>query len=380
MPFALLSRIRSGIRIVTGHRYRLLACMLLLPLAAVADTVTLKNGDRLTGSVTQLAGGKLSIDTKYAGTVTIAWDEVATVKLDKTIVMATEKKSGKKVEIQKKEVSAIERTDTGFAVTTPTGPESIAAVTALRSAAAQQSYEASLRPNFLRAWTGGVNVSFALARGNSETTTVGAGMNLVRPTSTDKTSLYYNTLYTHDGIQNETTANLTNAGLRYDHNLNPRTFAFGTLDFNTNALQDLDLRTIAGGGFGWHAIAKPVQQLDILGGVVWTHESYSSVGPPTDVNFIPALTNSFAALDFGQQYTRKLGAGSSFTEQAYIFPDLNDISQYRFTVVAGLNTKIKSFLSWQTTFSDIYVTDPQAGTKDNDVIFTTGLGFNFTRK
>jgi hypothetical protein len=90
--------------------------------------------------------------------------------------------------------------------------------------------------------------------------------------------------------------------------------------------------------------------------------------------------NSFEAINFGQQYTRKLGESSAFTEQAYIFPDLQDTSQYRFTLNSGITTKIKSFLSWQTTISDVYVTNPPAGTKDNDFILTTGLGFTFTRK
>jgi len=30
-------------------------------------------------------------------------------------------------------------------------------------------------------------------------------------------------------------------------------------------------------------------------------------------------------------------------------------------------------LGWQLTFSDIYVTNPPLGKKQNDVIFTTGL-------
>jgi putative salt-induced outer membrane protein YdiY len=362
----------------------ILAALIALP--AIADTVTLKNGDHLTGTVTQLTGGKLTLTTAYAGAVTITWDEVTLLKLDKPILMATEIHHGKKIEVKSQQITAIERTGAGFVVTTTSGPQPVppTELTTLRTPAAQQAYEASLEPNLLHGWTGGASISFALARGNSDTTTFGAGINLARPTRTDKTSLYYNTLYTHDGLLNETTANLTNAGLRYDHNVSPKLFLFGTLDFNTNALQDLDLRTVAGGGFGWHAIAKPTQQLDVLGGVVWTHENYSAVAANTTavppIPFSPAETNSFAALDFGEQYTRKLGANSSFTEQAYIFPDLADISQYRFTVIAGLNTKIKSFLSWQTTFSDIYVTDPQAGAKDNDVIFTTGLGFNFTHK
>ena len=350
---------------------------------ALADTITLKNGDHMTGTVTQLTGGKLTLNTTYGGDVTVTWDQVVNVQLDKPLVLSQETKVGKKVSIKKTEITSIARTDSGFAVTTTSGSESVPAadLTTVRSSAAQQAYEASLHPGALHGWTGGANLSVALARGNSETTTIGAGVTLVRPTPTDKTSLYYNTLYTHDGIADATTANLTNAGARYDHNLNPKLFGFGTVDFNVNALQDLDLRTIVGGGLGWHAVAKPKEQLDVLAGLVWTHESYSEVSPlvaPPDGT--PAITNSFAALDLGEQYTQKLGANSAFIEQAYIFPDLNDTSQYRFTTNEGLNTRIYKAISWQVTFSDIYVTNPPAGLKGNDVIFTTGVGFNFTRK
>ncbi len=354
--------------------------------SARADSVVLKNGDHLTGTVTQLIGGKLTLTTAYAGAVTINWDEVTLVKLDRPMVLPSETRHGKQVEIQKMEITGIERTDSGFVVTTAQGPQPVPgpAVTTLRSAAAQTAYEATLRPNLLHGWNGGANLSLALARGNSETTTVGTGVTLVRPTRTDKTSIYLNTLYTHDGVAGTTTANTTNAGVRYDHNLKPKVFAFGTVDFATDALQELDLRSVVGGGLGWHALNSPKQQFDILGGLVWTHESYSTIAanntttPPTPA--VPPETNSFAALDFGEQYNRKLGKTSTFTEQAYIFPDLNDTSQFRFTLNSGLNTRINNILSWQTTLSDVYVTNPPAGTKDNDLIFTTGLGFSFTRK
>jgi putative salt-induced outer membrane protein YdiY len=369
-------------------RNRIAAALLLLPTAALADSITLKNGDHLTGTVTQLAGGKLTVHTDYAGDVTIAFDQVTAVKTDKPIVLAQETKKGKKVDIKKTEITAISRTSDGFSVTTASGTETVAAagLTTVRTAAAEQAYEDSLHPGFFHAWTATANVSFALAKGNSDTTTLGVGLNAVRATSTDKTSLYFNDIYTHDGIADATTANHTNSGVRYDHNVSARLFAFGTGDFATDALQHLDLRTVAGGGFGWHAIAKPNQQLDILGGLVWTHETYGAfttidgtTTPPT-ITFTPEETNSFAALDFGQQYSRKLGANTSFTEQGYIFPDLNDTSQYRATFNAGLSTKIKSFLSWQTGVSDVYVTNPPPGTKNNDFILTTGLGFTFTRK
>jgi putative salt-induced outer membrane protein len=370
-----------------------LAALGLLATAAQADTVVLTNGDHLTGSVTQLDGGKLTVHTDYAGDVVITFDKVSSVKMDKPAVLSLAvppppgRKPGKRLDIRKEEITAIDRSGKDFTVTTAKGTEEIPGptLTTVRTASAQQAYEASLQPGWLHDWTAVANVSFALARGNSDTTTVGTGITLVRPTPTDKTSLYYTEIYTHDGLLDQTTANHTAAGARYDHNVNPKLFAFGTVDFATDALQFLDLRTVAGGGFGWHAIAKPNQQFDVLGGIVWTHENYSSfttpnaTPPPVNI-FTPAETNSFAALDFGEQYTRKLGANSSFTEQAYIFPDLQDTSQYRSTVNASLSTKIKSFLSWQTAISDVYVTNPPTSTKNNDFILTTGLGFTFTRK
>ena len=363
--------------------------MALMTLSAIAhaDSVTLKNGDHLTGGVTQLAGGKLTVHTSYAGDITIAFDQVSAVKVDKPVVLSLETKRGKGVDVRKVEITAIDRTSDGFSVTTTSGAEPFptAAIAIVRTPAAQQAYENSLHPGWLHAWTGTANISFALAKGNSDTTTLGTGITLARPTHTDKTSLYFNDIYTHDGIAGTTTAEHTNAGARYDHNLNPKLFAFGTGDFAIDVLQHLDLRTVVGGGFGWHAIAKPRQQFDVLGGLVWTHESYGAFTtvnstPPPPTILTPAITHSFAALDFGQQYTRKLGAASSFTEQAYIFPDLNDTSQYRVTFNSGISTKINSFLSWQTTISDVYVTNPPSGTKDNDFILTTGLGFTFTRK
>ena len=370
----------SSTRIVSTIGTFLLAALFMLPIAASADSITLKNGDHLTGTVNQLVGGKLTVTITYAGAVTITWDEVTSLKLDKPIVMAKETKVGKHVDISKVDITAVDRTSTGFVVTMASGSQPVPAsdLTTLRSAADEQAYEASIRPNFLHGWSGAANLSIAITSGNSENTSIGTGVNLARPTKTDKTALYVNTVYSHDNVQGITTADSTNAGLRYDHNLNPKIFGFGTLDFATDSLQDLDLRTVAGGGGGWHAIAKPNRQLDVLGGVVWTHESYSAITSVSPT--VPAVTNSFAALDFGEQFTEKFGKSTMFTEQAYIFPDLKDTSQYRATVNAALSTKINSFFTWQTSFNDVYVTNPPTGTKDNDVVLTTGIGFTFTRK
>ena len=54
----------------------LFLCMLAWP--ALADTVWLNNGDRLSGTIILMDGGKLVLDTTYAGRVVIDWKNIQT--------------------------------------------------------------------------------------------------------------------------------------------------------------------------------------------------------------------------------------------------------------------------------------------------------------
>lgn len=326
-----------------------------------ADVVVMTNGDKFTGTVVKLEDGKLTLKPAYADPVALAWDQVASLTVTQPLVLPTAQKS--------LSVTSIERTANGMVITGTSGTVTlpVAEVKILRSPADQQTYEASLHPGWSRPWAGAVNVNFALARGNSQLATFGTGVNLARKTRTDKTSLYLSTLYSRNaGL---TTASTTAGGLRYDHNLKPRIFIFGTGDFSSNGLQNLDLRSIIGGGFGWHALTAPRQTLDFLGGLVWTREKYS-----------PTPTNKFVALDIGEQFTSKLGAGSVFTEQAFFYPDLQKSGNYQFSFDTSLGTKIWKVISWQTTFSDRYTSFPPPNTKGNDLVLTTGLGIALDRK
>lgn len=53
--------------------------------AAAEDEVKLKNGDRLTGKVTGLAGGKLTIETPETGPIKVDWAQIVSVKTDAPI-------------------------------------------------------------------------------------------------------------------------------------------------------------------------------------------------------------------------------------------------------------------------------------------------------
>jgi hypothetical protein len=90
-------------------------------------------------------------------------------------------------------------------------------------------------------------------------------------------------------------------------------------------------------------------------------------------------TNKFVALTLGEEVNHKIGKGTVITQGLYFYPDLQDTSQYRWTLNFGTVTKISKRFGWQNQFGDIYVTNPPISAKKNDVVFTTGLNIAFTQ-
>jgi len=332
--------------------------------ALFADQVVLNNGDRLTGTITKSDDKTLVIKTEFAGEVTVQWPAVQ--EINSTQPLHVTLANGKTV------AGSITTADGRLAVvTTTSGTVTVAKsdVTALRSDAEQTAYEKSLHPGLSQGWAGGANVGFALTAGNSETRSLAVAFTGDRKTQTDDISLYANTVYaTNDkpGATPHTTANSNQGGARYSRNFGARLFAYGSADFQTDALQDLNIRSVLGGGFGLHAIKSSRTTLDFLGGLNYTKESYST------------FTRNFAALTLGEELTHKLGTSTLLTQKLYFFPDLSDTGEYRATFNFGSVTKLSKWLGWQNAFGDIYVTNPPAGTKKNDILLTTGLNFSFT--
>jgi putative salt-induced outer membrane protein len=329
-----------------------------------ADQVVLSNGDRLTGSIIKSDGKTLVIKTEFAGEVTIQWTAVQSLTSAARLHVVAQ--DGKTI------VGPVTTSDGSLAVsTTQSGTVDVpkAEVTALRSDTEQAAYEKSLHPTLLQGWKGGANVGFALTGGNSETKNLALAFTADRKTLHDEIALYVNTIYaTNDaaGATPSVTANATQGGARYDRNFTKRLFGFGSADFQTDALQDLNLRSVLGGGLGFHAISSDRTTLDFLGGLNYTRESYVT------------FDRNFAALTLGEELMHKLGASTVLAQKLYFFPDLNDTGEYRGTFNIGTITKLSKWLGWQNAFGDIYVTNPPVGKKQNDVQLTTGINVSFT--
>ncbi len=197
--------------------------LFVLPLIACtawADQVTLKNSDRITGKVVKKDGAALTFKSDVFGVIAIPWDQVTQLVSDEPLNVVLP--DGKLVQ------GKLATADEKLVVTTATARESVALAETptIRNSDEQRAWERLQNPGWGQLWAGFVDFGASLARGNAETTTMTTGVNASRATRTDKTSLYFNQIYSTATIDGETatSAQALRGGWAYNRNLSPRLF------------------------------------------------------------------------------------------------------------------------------------------------------------
>ena len=325
-----------------------------------ADQVVLKNGDKLSGKIIKADGKSLIIATEFAGEVTVVWDAVTEITSDAPLYLTLA--DGRTVS------GVVSMTNGRVEIRSPGGSPFVndkSAVTVVRSEAEHLAYMRTLEPGWFDQWTGDANLGIALTKGNSDTTSIALGMAISRTTLHDKTSLYAAAIYSSDstGGDSRTTANTIRSGVRYERNINRKWFGYAFTDFERNALQDLNLRWVLGGGLGYRLIRSEHTQLDLLGGFAWNREYFS--GFDND--------RSSAEAQIGQTLEHRLGTRTTFKEQLYFFPNLSNGGEHRVNFDASLQTDITRRIGWRLGVSDRYLSNPLPGLEKNDLILTTGV-------
>jgi putative salt-induced outer membrane protein len=367
---------------------RYFLCALLIGLfasAASADQVTLKNGDRLTGSVVSADGKTLLLKTEFAGDVNIKWDAITAIESSQNLNLTL--KDGSRLS------GKVTTADGKFVVNVPEntagpgpGPVPKDVIVAVRNDAQQKTFDASAErmahPKFTYFWGGLFDTGLAFTRGNSSTVSYTFNANAIRETPRDKLTLYGTYIFASDNTTppSRTTANSLRAGLRGDLNIGPRLFIFALADYETNELQHLDLRQVYGGGFGDHLIKTERTVFDLFGGVTYDHDSFGAYSvvnpaPPPAALDVAAATKDSGEGIFGEEFDYHLSKArkTMFTERFSFFPNLTHTGDYRFQFDTAFSTQLNSWLSWQTTFSDHYISYPPVGLKGNDLVLSTGL-------
>jgi putative salt-induced outer membrane protein YdiY len=330
--------------------------------SAWADQVVLKNGDRVTGTIVKKDGKNLTVKSAQFGDVTIPWDQVVSIQSDKPLHVVVP--GGKTVQ------GTLATTDGKIEIATTDGKLTFAPadVATIRDDDEQAGYERLQHPSWAQLWAGTGSLGFAGASGNAETLTFTTAVTAARNTNTDKTSIYFNDIKASAlvGGKDSQTADAVRGGWGYNHNVSSRLFVNFSNDWEYDKFQNLDLRFVFGGGFGYHVIKNARAQFDVLGGFDYNHSKFSDLP-----------TQSYAEVFFGDQYTLKLNASTQIVQSIRYYDDLSNNSAFRLNADISANTKISKWLTWNLSLSDRYLNDPAPGRKTNDFLYSTGLGVTF---
>lgn len=344
-----------------------LAVVLVLCPSLFADQVTLKNGDRLSGTIETSNAKSLVIKTEFEGEVTVEWPAVVGIESDHPLHVGL---SGGQMIVGPVTTRDGEvRIATKSAGTVSTRLDSIRVI---RSSAAQAAFEARLtrleHPRLTDLWGGYLDTGLSVTRGNSRTLNFVLSAKAVRTSPRDTITVYANSVFSNNGTigPTVTTANAINGGVRMDLNVNEKTFLFGFTDFQHDEFQQLDLRNVLGGGFGYHVMKNEATTFDVYGGGGYDQAFYST-----------PLTIRSGVANVGQSFTHSVSKRTSFSERFDLYPNLSETGQYRFLLNTSATTALNSWLGWQVTFNDNYVSNPPPLIKNNDMLFSTGLRFTF---
>jgi putative salt-induced outer membrane protein YdiY len=344
-----------------------------LAASARADQLTLKNSDRITGTIVKSDAKILLIKTEFVGDVNVQWDAVTSIVSSQPLHV--DLKDGQTV------VGTVATADGRLNVTTKTAGEVTApkdAVMAVRNDDEQKAYDAQIErlrnPRLTDFWSGLLDTGLSVTRGNSATLSYTLSAKAVRATSRDKISVYSTAVYATDDTTSpsRTTAHAIRGGLRGDLNVSERLFVFGFTDFEFDQFQDLDLRNVLGGGLGYHVIKTKNTTFDVFGGGDYEQEFFAA-----SPAFPTGLTRKTGEVVLGEEFDTKLNSRTMLTERFSLYPNVSNTGDYRFQLDATAVTKFNSWLGWQVTYSDRYLSNPLPGLKKNDVLLSTGLRLTF---
>lgn len=348
---------------------QLVSVFLLAATALWADQITLKNGDRITGSIVKADTKELVIKTESAAEVKVQWAAVTAISADGPVYVGLSDGQTVAGAISTANGQLQIRTQAAGTVNT-----AMTAVTSLRNQAEQTAHETEVQrlqnPRMIDLWTGFLDMGFAATKGNASTQTFTLSTRADRATSRDKIGVYYTSIFSSNTTAgtNLTTANSKRGGVVYDVNFDKKWFGWGSVDLESDQFQNLDLRFVPQGGAGHHSINTDVTKLDFRVGVSGNREFFST-----------GLKRNSAEIVMGEDFTHSFSKTTSIQEKIRFYPNVSNSGNYRLNFDTTFSTALAKWLSWQVTISDRYLSNPVPGRKTNDILYSTGVRLSFAK-
>ena len=318
-----------------------------------ADTIYFTNGDVLTGKVTAIADGKLTVNTPATGDVKIDLSQVKTFSTDGPLDVKLADGTILRAKLSSGEAGQVMATG-GMVEQRPVKISSLS------------SFPAVLPP----IWTGNVKFGGLLIRGNTDSETLSVGINADRKTEKDEFSFAASYLYgrTKDRTTGQVLTTEDNWQLepKYTYNLSPKLYDYGDLLISRDRLQFLDLRINPTLGLGYRWLNKPDITFATELGIGWIYEKYTNDTP----------TREDASLQLAYHFMKKFNDKVSVLHNLTYSPSVQDYHHFLVETDVELRSAISKHWFTDLKIELDYDSTPAIGAFKNNVRYELDLGYN----
>lgn len=329
----------------------------LLPLSAAyaerTDTITLVNGNTITGEILSLEFGRLRYGTDSMGTVSVDWEDVVNVRSDQDLQV--ELSNGTRyfghLERSEGEFPVQIRTASGIRIVT------LEAVVRITPIDVDESLLNRLDGNF----------SFGVqTQKSSQVTTSNLASDVSYRARTYLVGLRLNSSVTNQ--PNEPTTARQNFGANFQRFRPDRWFTDWFSSWERSDELGIDGRTSAGVAVGRYLTQTNFSQLSVTAGIQGARTNFVGEDAST--------TEAEGRLEIRYLH-RDLVPESSIRLTSTIYPLLEDFSKYRAETDLSLRRELFTdlFLDFSIGFS--YISDPPTGAQNSDYTATTSVGYSF---
>ncbi|MDQ7986467.1 DUF481 domain-containing protein [Pseudomonas sp. G34] len=313
----------------------------------MADTVWMKNGDRLTGTIKVLDGGKLLLETDYGGSIPLDWKKIATLDSDRELLV-------KENEITGERAKSLQAAEAGK-VTLANGD---APKTVELASIKQIMKPRPLVEDFM--WKGNVDVAMDYKRAESDTDDYDVDVKTQARHGKwrHNATLDYNRELRNDVVSTD------NWGTEYalDRFLDEQWFWQGRLEYKRDKIEDLERERTIGTGPGYQ---------------FWDNElgAFSVAGllNRSDYQYANGEKDNFYAISMRWDYNRYL-VGKTFElfSTGEVGKPLANAADYALDAEVGLRYKVTDWASLNMKASKDQVSGSE-GDKD-ETRYTIGFG------
>lgn len=320
--------------------------------AQKADTVVLRNGDRVVGEIKSLDRDVLTYKTDDMGTLSIKWDKIH--RIGSPRYFEVEETSGLRHYGSLRAGPEVKQ----MIVEVSTFSDTLDHMQVVRITPIGQGFFARL--------DGNISLGFTFQRAN-RIRSLSLDANVKHRTQTRLTGLRINTYFQGEETREPTSRNTI--ALNEQRFLARRYVLGGTGQLEQNEELDLDLRVLLSFGGGRFLTQTNRSALLVGGGLAFTNEQFVASD---------ATTNLEALLSVGWEFYRRDTPKSDIQTTLQVYPNLTDLGRVRTDFQASISHEfVKDFTTGFTLFDQLDNRPPSGTGASHDFGITLTMGWSF---